>query len=90
MIRRLIKPAYSHAPWKNPTHPPVYKGKRSPSKVLGAKVLGAKVLGGELTTTNKAEKGVALMVVPSIAQRWNTFPLIAGFTTFFKILKIWK
>jgi len=55
MIRRLIKPAYSHAPWKNPTHPPVYKGKRSPSKVLGAKVLG-----GEVTTTNKAEKGVAL------------------------------
>jgi len=66
MIRRLIKPAYSHAPWKNPTHPPVYKGKRSPSKVLGAKVLG-----GEVTTTNKAEKGVALMVVPSIAQRWK-------------------
>ena len=80
MIRRLIKPAYSHAPWKNPKHPPVYKEKRSPSKVLG----------GVATMTNKTEKGVALMVVPSIAQRWNTFPLIAGFTTFFKILKIWK
>ena len=83
MIRQFIKPAYSHAPWKNPKHPSVYKGKRSGTKVLGTKVLGAKVLGREATI---AKKGGAL-ATPTIAQEWNMFPLIAGFTTFFKILK---
>ena len=94
MIRQFIKPAYSHAPWKNPKYPPncMCKGKQSPAKVLDAKVLDAKVLDAkvlcsESTTANKADKGRALMVVPSIAQRWNTFPLITGFTTFLKILK---
>ena len=79
MIQRFIKPAYSHAPWKNPKYPPncMCKGKTSRGNVLGS----------EATTADKAEKGKALMVVPSIAQRWNTFPLIAGFTTFLKILK---
>ena len=77
MIRRLIKPAYSHAPWKNPTHPPVYKGKRSPSKVLGGKV----------STAEKAQKEETLVVVPTTVPGWNMFPLIEGFTTFWKILK---
>jgi hypothetical protein len=137
MIRRFIKPAYSHAPWKNPKYPPscMCKGKLSPAKVLDTKVLGSEATTADkveaviatetlkkatareqavrdLKDTTKAreaverelaklrdrgssdfekiETGVALMVVPSIAQRWNTFPLIAGFTTFFKILKIWK
>jgi hypothetical protein len=83
MIRRFIKPAYSHAPWKNPKYPPscMCNEKTSPANVLGAKVLGS-----EATTADKAEKGKALMVVPSIAQRWNTFPLIAGFTTFILLL----
>ena len=83
MIQRFIKPAYSHAPWKNPKYPPncMCKGKRSPAKVLG----------GEATTANKANQEGWLVVVPTITQRWNTFPLIAGFTTFLKILKTtWK
>ena len=83
MIRRFIKPAYSHAPWKNPKYPPncMCKGKPSPAKVLGGKV----------STVDKAEKGGALVVAPTIVPGWNTFPLIAGFTTFFKILKkTWK
>jgi len=84
MIRQFIKPTYSHAPWKNPKYPPSCMCKEQLSPV---KLLGAKVLGSEVTTTNKAEKGVALMVVPTITQRLNMFPLIAGFTTFFDILK---
>ena len=79
MIRQFIKPEYSHAPWKNP--------KYSPNCMCKEKTSRAKVLGYEATTADKPEKGKALMVVPSIAQRWNTFPLIAGFTTFLKILK---
>ena len=81
MIRQFIKPAYSHAPWKNPKYPPncMCTGKKS-----GTKVLGTKVLGSETTTTNKVED---IAAVPTIAQGWNMFPLIAGFTTFFKILK---
>ena len=77
MIRRFIKPAYSHAPWKNPKHPPVYNRKPSPAKVLG----------GEASTADKAAKGGALVVIPIISQNRNMFPLIAGFTTLLKILK---
>ena len=61
MIRQFIKPAYSHAPWKNPKYPP--------SCMCNGKQSHAKVLGSEVTTMNKAEKGVALMVVPTITQR---------------------
>ena len=80
MIRQFIKPAYSHAPWKNPKYPPncMCTGKTSPTKVLGTKVLGREAI--------IAKKGGAL-ATPTIAQEWNMFPLIAGFTTFFKILK---
>ena len=76
MIRQFIKPAYSHAPWKNPKYPPncMCTGKTSGTKVL----------------VREAKKGGALAVKPTITQGWNTFPLIAGFTTFFKILKILK
>ena len=76
MIRQFIKPAYSHAPWKNPKYPPGYKGKQSPSKVLGGKV----------STANKTVEGEALVVATAVPG-WNMFPLIAGFTTFWRILK---
>jgi len=91
MIRHFIKPAYSHAPWKNPKYPPgcMCTGKASPAKVLGAKVLGTKVLGAKILDS-EAKKGKVLAVKPTITQGCNTFPLIAGFTTFLRILKILK
>ena len=73
-----MKPAYSHAPWKNPKYPPgcMCEGKRSPAKVLD----------GKASTAIEAKEGGAL-AAPTIAQSWSMFPLIAGFTTFWKILR---
>ena len=105
MIRRFIKPAYSHAPWKNPKYPPscMCKGKSSPVKVLGGKVSTADKTQKEKTRTTTVAAAATTTMNSYQRHRhelqrhrasrtspvtgWNMFPLIEGFTTFWRILK---